>query len=174
MPTNIQFESEIGPYRGHSERLCPKCSTVLPPGTSICRVCQTSLNLSSPATETKHLPPLVIKDDALKITVLFEIDGQPFSLPAERSLIIGRTVADGGIARVPDLDLSPFGAYEMGVSRHHLKLCRDSAIYVNDLGSSNGTFINGQRLMPNIDYPLHHGDELRAGRLKIKVKFQYH
>jgi hypothetical protein len=174
MPTNIQYETEIGPHAGRSERLCPKCSTVLRAGTSICRTCQTSLNLPSHAPETKHLPPLVIKDDALKITVLFEIDGQPFSLPAERSLVIGRTVADGSAARIPDLDLSPYGAYEKGVSRHHLKLCRDSAIYVNDLGSSNGTFINGQRLMSNIDYPLHHGDELRVGRLKIKVKFQYH
>jgi hypothetical protein len=174
MPTNIKFETEIGPSTGRSERLCPKCSAVLRAGTSICRACQTSLNSSDPVPETKHLPPLVVKDDALKITVLFEIDGQLFCLPSQHNLIIGRTATDGSMSRVPDLDLSPYGAYEKGVSRHHLKLCRDSAVYVNDLGSANGTFINGQRLMPNIDYPLHHGDELRAGRLKIKVKFQYH
>jgi pSer/pThr/pTyr-binding forkhead associated (FHA) protein len=40
---------------------------------------------------------------------------------------------------------------------------------VMDLGSSNGTYINGQRIRPDVDVPLSHQDVIALGALKIQV-----
>jgi pSer/pThr/pTyr-binding forkhead associated (FHA) protein len=38
-----------------------------------------------------------------------------------------------------------------------------------DLGSSNGTYVNGTRIMPNIEQPLRHGDIVALGKLKMQI-----
>lgn len=69
-----------------------------------------------------------------------------------------------------ELDLSDYGAADRGVSRVHCQLeMQDGTIIVTDLGSTNGTFVGGQRLEPNQPYPLNRGDELIVGRLPIQV-----
>ncbi len=35
--------------------------------------------------------------------------------------------------------------------------------------SANGTFLNGQRLTPYLPHPLHDGDELQIGRIRLQV-----
>jgi pSer/pThr/pTyr-binding forkhead associated (FHA) protein len=49
-----------------------------------------------------------------------------------------------------------------------LKL-NNQRIFITDLGSSNGTRVNGQKIMPNVDYPLNHGDVIALGKFKIQV-----
>ena len=50
---------------------------------------------------------------------------------------------------LPDLDLAPFGAAEQGVSRRHAVIRRgEDTLTLVDLGSTNGTHLNGQRLDP--------------------------
>ncbi len=72
----------------------------------------------------------------------------------------------------PDVDLTPFGAMEKGVSRNHLAFSREQdTIVVTDLGSANSTYLNGQRLMPFEPRILRDNDELRLGRLVIRVTF---
>ena len=85
------------------------------------------------------------------------------------TLTIGRT--DSGSDVAPDIDLTPFFAQELGVSRQHLflKLENDS-VSVVDNKSSNGTTLNGQRLKPGQSYPLRHGDELVLGALNLQVE----
>jgi DNA-binding NtrC family response regulator len=54
------------------------------------------------------------------------------------------------------------------VSRRHLRLvCREGALYAEDLGSRNGSTLNGRRLRG--ERPLHPGDELVAGPISIVV-----
>ena len=54
------------------------------------------------------------------------------------------------------------------ISRHHCLLrIRGDSVVLLDLGSSNGTFLNGQRVRSQT--PLHHGDELRLGRYQFRV-----
>jgi pSer/pThr/pTyr-binding forkhead associated (FHA) protein len=61
---------------------------------------------------------------------------------------------------------------DYGVSRNHLTLSRDNdTIFVTDLGSANSTFLNGQRLMPHEPRILRDSDELRLGRLVVRVNF---
>jgi DNA-binding winged helix-turn-helix (wHTH) protein len=54
------------------------------------------------------------------------------------------------------------------VSRHHAQLVvRDGRVTIEDLGSRNGTFVNGARLTGAS--PLAHGDEIRLGTLRLVV-----
>jgi pSer/pThr/pTyr-binding forkhead associated (FHA) protein len=69
------------------------------------------------------------------------------------------------IGRGPDCDLR---LTEGTISRHHciIHLGDDEATLV-DLGSSNGTFLNGQRVRSRA--PLHSGDELVVGAARFVV-----
>ena len=76
---------------------------------------------------------------------------------------------------MPDIDLTPYQAYASGVSRLHAVLKRaGTQVRVMDLGSSNGTYLNGKRLKPNVDQTLEHGDMLSLGKLKIQILFKNH
>ena len=71
----------------------------------------------------------------------------------------------------PDLDMEPYDAHKLGVSRRHA-LLRPTAnsLYVIDLGSTNGTFHNGVRLGPGVARVLAHNDTLSIGNLSFAVK----
>lgn len=57
---------------------------------------------------------------------------------------------------------------DQSISRRHAKFARDgSKIYMTDLNSTNGTFKNGLRLLPNTSEVLEPGDEIRLGKLKF-------
>ncbi|NLF75923.1 MAG: FHA domain-containing protein, partial [Chloroflexi bacterium] len=68
--------------------------------------------------------------------------------------------------------LSPYDALEKGVSRRHMMVSREhDTVAVMDLGSANSTYLNGQRLLPSEPRILRDNDELRLGRLVIRVTF---
>jgi pSer/pThr/pTyr-binding forkhead associated (FHA) protein len=92
-------------------------------------------------------------------------------VPECNHIVVGRRAPTGQAQ--PDIDLSPFSAEIKGVSRRHLRIVHlgGTAVLVNDLYSSNGTWLNGERLKPLIEYPLNDGDLLRLGQLEIVVKF---
>ncbi|MBD5500646.1 MAG: FHA domain-containing protein [Lachnospiraceae bacterium] len=57
---------------------------------------------------------------------------------------------------------------DQSISRRHAKFIRDgNKIYMIDLNSTNGTFKNGLRLLPNTSEVLEPGDEIRLGKLKF-------
>jgi DNA-binding NtrC family response regulator len=61
-----------------------------------------------------------------------------------------------------------FFADDDRVSRRHVRIvCRDGALYADDLGSRNGTTLNGRKLAD--EALLHPGDELGAGPVRITV-----
>lgn len=92
-----------------------------------------------------------------------------FEIP--KSVVLGRMHNEPGVEQ-PDVDLSPFGAVEKGVSRMHLELSRDyDTVMVTDLGSSNSSFLNGQRIIPYEARILRDNDELRLGHLVMRVAF---
>jgi hypothetical protein len=82
---------------------------------------------------------------------------------------IGRWDADSGI--FPDVDLDEDDA-EAKVSRRHARIVNHNGQYfIEDLGSTNGTFVNrGRRLLPGKRHMLQNGDEIIVG--KTFLKFQ--
>lgn len=86
------------------------------------------------------------------------------------AMTIGRSDPQRNI--FPDVDLGPHDAQAKGVSRQHaVVLAKDNRITVKDLGSVNGTRLNGRMLIANQEYRLRHGDELDIGELKLQVRF---
>jgi len=94
--------------------------------------------------------------------------GTSFSIIRDES-VIGRWDADNGI--FPDIDLDTVD-HEAKISRRHARiLARDEKFYLEDLGSTNGTYINrGRRLLPGTPQPLTDGDEIIVG--KTFLRFQ--
>ncbi len=100
--------------------------------------------------------------------LLLEVQGSaspPLGLDLYGEVVFGR---DGA---APDFcDLSPYGAAVRGVSRRHAVLrATNTRLYVVDLGSTNGTWRNGQSIGQNVPYSLMNGDVLGFGALSFKV-----
>lgn len=82
---------------------------------------------------------------------------------------IGRWDADGGV--FPDVDLDSDDP-EAKVSRRHARITlREGQYFVEDLGSTNGTFVNrGKRLMPGVRHELKDGDEIIVGKTFLRFR----
>ena len=92
-----------------------------------------------------------------------------FQLPIDE-LCFGRRDASHGV--FPHLDLTNDGAAEAGVSRNHVKVYqKGNRIFVEDIGSINGTFLDSRRLIPHRPYPLREGSTLQLGKLQLLVEF---
>ncbi len=55
-------------------------------------------------------------------------------------------------------------------SRHAQFIVRDNVLYVIDLNSSNGTYVDGSLLVPNTPVETHPGSVIKIGRLNIVAK----
>lgn len=94
--------------------------------------------------------------------------GQVLPLSQRNEFTMGRISA--GQPVMPDIDLSPYQAYDAGVSRLHAVIKRDGArIIFMDLGSANGTYVNGKRLSPNVEQIIHHRDIVALGKMRIQI-----
>jgi pSer/pThr/pTyr-binding forkhead associated (FHA) protein len=94
--------------------------------------------------------------------------GRRIRLPPISAVYLGRRDEKQNI--YPHIDLTQDNGMTYGVSRRHACIHQsDDGIYIEDLGSSNGTFLNSQRLQPSQVSPLHHGDTLHLGQLQLEV-----
>ena len=87
--------------------------------------------------------------------------GRTFKAPIEGSVTIGRKAEESDIVI----------NYEKSVSARHCRISvRDGKFYVEDLGSSNGTLINGIPVMEEME--LYSESTLTLGRLDLKVQIR--
>jgi pSer/pThr/pTyr-binding forkhead associated (FHA) protein len=166
--------------------LCPNCQHKELPGALFCSECGTQLvsidilntrsiqrSTTDALTEPASIPNVPIRRTPVKgleptITLHIVESGQVLHLKDRTEFTLGRTIEGQPI--LPDVDLSPFDAFTLGVSRVHAALrIINGEVVVTDLGSSNGTRVNGQKIVPHVDYPLNHGDIIALGKLKIQV-----
>jgi pSer/pThr/pTyr-binding forkhead associated (FHA) protein len=93
-----------------------------------------------------------------------------FDADQVEELVIGRKNPETG--ETPDVDLFDVGALEKGVSRKHASIIRkDGSLQIMDNGTPNGTFLNGQMLVPRQPRVLRDGDDIRLGHLVLHIKF---
>ncbi|MCC6616968.1 MAG: FHA domain-containing protein [Anaerolineae bacterium] len=91
------------------------------------------------------------------------------STPFSKDLVVGR--ADAAEQTQPDIDLTPLRAEEAGVSRFHARFSyKEDTLYVEDLGSTNGTRINGFELAAGKSYRLTPSDEIELGSLRLNAQ----
>ncbi len=163
---------------------CPNCGKTNQKHEVFCYACGQLLEPARGSLDTKHFedtdPSLVSEDYFGKDSVLLlRLRGSAKNYESrpqlrDHELVVGRRAE--GSAMSPDIDLADQQAGDLGVSRLHMSIRYDpehNAIHVADLGSANGTFINGQRLHPKEVRVLRHGDELRLGKLILKVSFRH-
>ena len=99
------------------------------------------------------------------------ISGAPQALILEgrAEYVLGR---EGQEQVVPDVNLNAYGAREKGVSRVHAALRRDrNQVLLIDLGSTNGTRVNDRTLTAHQAVKVENGDEIRLGKLLLKINF---
>lgn len=163
---------------------CSQCKHLNREGALFCEECGRSLgNDSISVTSTKQIPQNTGELDGYstwgtahfereaKIVLHIRDAAEPLVIDPGNRSILGR--ADESSAHKPDVDLSPFGAFEKGVSRLHAAIYRqDETLTIVDMGSSNGTHLNGQRLIPDQPRVLRDGDEIRLGKLVAHIYFK--
>ena len=92
---------------------------------------------------------------------------KPIGIEIGRDAVIGRERDDFK----PDIDLTPYGALELGISRRHAMLRpTKSALLLADVGSSNGTFHNRERIRLGEPKALEDGDIISFGAMHLRVK----
>jgi pSer/pThr/pTyr-binding forkhead associated (FHA) protein len=111
-------------------------------------------------------PPANILEAKVSLNIVNS--GEILPLKSQKEITLGRV--SGGQPIIPDIDLTPYKAYEGGVSRMHASIrISEDEVSITDLGSANGTRINGRKITSHISYPIKHGDILTLGKFKIQV-----
>lgn len=117
------------------------------------------------ANITSHLQSSVMKSMAIALHVIET--GQILALENGREFSLGRL---DGAAR-PDVDLSPYNGLKQGVSRLHasIHLDHDSVVTLVDLGSTNGSWVNGIKVEPHVPVIINNGDIIALGKLILQA-----
>ena len=167
---------------------CETCHHRNRPGTMFCEECGCWLlgDHIPQQPETHRLiefgdPNAAAEGKCTSLTLRLPEFSETIVMHGVERVIMGRCYPEDSMGRQKtptavrdvDLDLSPYGAVEMGVSRYHATFEVDAGqTRLLDMHSSNGTFLNGKRLIPDEPTTVHSGDEIRLGRLVATVYLQ--
>jgi hypothetical protein len=103
------------------------------------------------------------------ISLIIQPAGATLALPASGQVVIGRSDPVSNV--FPDIDLTSHGALDRGVGRRHARIfLQGGQVLIEDLDSTNGTFLNAAHVPPRQPKALRAGDELRLGTLTMKVQ----
>jgi len=152
---------------GGQSQHCPECGFINNAGANFCQKCGAHLPAESEegdqttmtyrVGETGELTPVDIEEvtaegGALVIRSGGGRAGESFAIEGDR-MTIGRSP-----------DASVF-LDDVTVSRNHALLVRRrDGLYIDDLGSLNGTYVNRRRIE---SHRLQNGDELQVGKYKL-------
>ncbi len=159
--------------------VCPNCNHKELTGTIFCSECGAQLiagsrNETSPAgvpIDEKPTTPMSATPFGGNSWISLQLveTGELLPLNEANEFTMGRASENQPI--MPDVDLTSCKAYENGVSRLHavIRRSKDNRVSIMDLGSSNGTYVNGIRISPNIHQVIRNGDVVSVGKLKFQV-----
>jgi len=163
---------------------CPACGAEVLPGDAFCEFCGAALTSGAVSPETStpvaataqpaatpaeapapapETPPLVSPS---RPRLVIPESGVELPLASGSETLVGRE--DPYSSVFPDIDLTPHGGEQGGVSRRHFKITLSAGQYlIEDLNSTNSTMLNHRRLQPGVRVALSDGDEIRAGRVRL-------
>jgi pSer/pThr/pTyr-binding forkhead associated (FHA) protein/AAA+ ATPase superfamily predicted ATPase len=158
---------------------CPFCGTTHAANTLFCGKCgtylleETKLGTDPLVGELDWLGPEVEEGQGAALAIRLRIGDQrrEVEIPVLQVIHLGRLDLASDI--FPEVNLTDDGGMEKGVSRRHARILkREGLVLIEDLGSINGTLVNGKRLAPYIPERLYTGDLLQLGKLLIEVEFK--
>jgi hypothetical protein len=161
-------------------KCCRVCRREVLRGEIFCSECGSNMTGSTSRSENPAPigkaanPPFTSENQQEQVInkVSLHLEGSPAVIPlvGREIFTLGRTVK--GEAACPDIDLTVFDGYELGVSRLHAAINVRGQPNVTDLSSSNGTRLNTVKIEPNRAYLLKNGDKLSLGKLVFRVEIQ--
>lgn len=158
-------------------RICAVCHYTNPANAEKCMKCGTLL---LPVTTIKVRNDAKLDSDDLVpsikprlgyVTVYLPSHNHSLHVKLKDQIVFGRST---GVDNPPDIDLTAYYGVQAGVSRRHasIKFSGETA-NIEDLGSSNGTWLNEVRLDPKQIKPLRSGDIIRLGNFLMFVYFTF-
>jgi FHA domain-containing protein len=174
----------IQPYSSTTDniKICSLCQKENPAALTACENCGASLVALLPAPTTVAIPDRPIKfappEQVIKLarmypgSLILVVIGQeqPIILKGSAQVTLGR-LNPGETA--PTIDLTPYNADLLGVSRQHARIKRSEDRYtIEDVGSTNGTWVNEIRLKPHQFHEIENGALIRLGQLGLYAYFE--
>jgi FHA domain/Double zinc ribbon len=141
---------------------CPQCSHRNPDAANFCTSCGSALivagdDLTVTLHDPRHAadPEVVVRVDA--DTAVLVVNRGP---ETGQSFLLEKVITTAGRATEADIFLD-----DVTVSRRHANIHRDGDVFlIRDVGSLNGTYVNGERVD---EAKLHSGDEIQVGKFHL-------
>lgn len=159
-----------------SALICAKCYTLL---TTVQPLQTASIRETTNFTSSGGLPPkpagIPLHDSPGRlgpdvVALYINRTPEPIIIEIARQAILGRHTPNSSTQ--PRVDLTMYGAFEMGVSRMHAAIRRvGKGLAIEDLASSNGTWLNGTRLAPFVTSEVKSGDTVNLSHLEVQIFF---
>lgn len=160
---------------------CPYCAYDNREGILICENCAHFLgsDMPTPLVVSKFLseslrPPYRLHYSETEVA-LHLAPSRLYAMRAEfpdHRLTLGRG-SPHTQAVLSTLAIQVHNTVELGVSRNHAALIPfPQWVAIEDIGSTNGTFLNGERLILGRSYRLAEGDAIHLGQLLLRVHLE--
>lgn len=161
---------------------CPVCGASTRASDTFCGSCGAALGgavpmvTAAPAVAPAAAPvtpaPAAAVEEVVPVPVItgpyLQVKASSAHIPLtpQPELLVGRLDEVSGIE--PEVDMTPHGGLDGGVSRRHAKLIYEGkAWFVLDLDSTNGTFVNGIEVKPRVRTPIKSGDQINFGDVEL-------
>jgi hypothetical protein len=153
------------------EKFCPVCHLGIDANSIVCRHCGTTLDLTPPG-KVGNVKDFAagLASPATGVAIYPFGTSTPIAVANDKEFILGREAGEGSEKIV---DLTNRDGFAMGVSRRHAMIrAVENGYVLIDLNSSNGTWLNGQILIPTIVNELPNASNIQLGYLKLVVIYQ--
>lgn len=164
-------------------KICSTCQKENQPDATTCEHCGAVFSSTPASNITARVPDEAARpaypEHVLELTrmhadiLVLQVLGyeQPILLKGSTKAVLGRYTP--GELNNPSIDLTPYNANLLGVSRQHAAIIRQGKAYgIQDLASTNGSWQNESKLTPHQPYPIRNGDLIRLGQLAFYVYFR--
>lgn len=162
-----------------AEQLCMNCKTPYDTSELYCSTCGYILphtfNGSTVYMEKKASKPVDLQwgtgyfHQRAQLFLRIADSQQLIKVPLTKSLVVLGRGSDSDEAHV---DLTAYGAFNLGVSRRHVCIYRmEDELLIADMESANGTYLNRTRLAPGERHILRNRAVLQLGQMVLRVQF---